>query len=170
MIYVWKSHVHRFDYHWFFLLPAFFPKAHGRQFELVSSARKYAELIVRITRIKIWTDLLCLERTPTNSADCCCVGMAIQVQVYPSGTRPDGYGYRHNFLPVGGTRTRPESRRVWDGYFFPPTGNPTGTWYFTTGIILGCEQVKMCSFCYINYDLFWLLKFATLLSQIFVEY
>jgi hypothetical protein len=33
-------------------------------------------------------------------------------------------------------------------------GNPTGTQYFTTAIILGCEQVKMCSFCYINYDLF----------------
>jgi hypothetical protein len=28
----------------------------------------------------------------------------------------------------------------------------------------------MCSFCYINYDLFWLLNFATLFSQIFVEY
>jgi hypothetical protein len=49
-------------------------------------------------------------------------------------------------------------------------GNPTGTRYFTTAIILDCEQVKMCSFCYINYDLFWLLNFATLLSQIFVEY
>jgi hypothetical protein len=36
-----------------------------------------------------------------------------------------------------------------------------GTWYFTTAIILGCEQVKMCSFCYIKYDLFWLLNFAT---------
>jgi hypothetical protein len=54
--------------------------------------------------------------------------------------------------------------------FFSPAGNPTGTRYFTTAIILGCEQVKMCSFCYINYDLFWLLNFVTLLSQIFVEY
>jgi hypothetical protein len=53
-----------------------------------------------------------------------------------------------------------------DGYgtsiFFPPAGNLTGTRYFSTDIILGCEQVKMCSFyyfleslfCYINYDLF----------------
>jgi hypothetical protein len=57
-----------------------------------------------------------------------------------------------------------------DGYFFSPTGNPTGTRYFTTAIIVGCEQIKMCSFCYINYDLFGLLNFATLLSQIFVEY
>jgi hypothetical protein len=57
-----------------------------------------------------------------------------------------------------------------DGYFFSPVGNPTGTRYFTTTIILGCEQVKTCSFYYINYDLFWLLNFATLLSQIFVEY
>jgi hypothetical protein len=40
------------------------------------------------------------------------------------------------------------------GYFFPPTGNPTGTRYFTTDIILGCEQVKMYLFCDINYDLF----------------
>jgi hypothetical protein len=41
-----------------------------------------------------------------------------------------------------------------DGYFFPPVGNPTGIRYFTTAIILGCEQVKICSFYYINYDLF----------------
>jgi hypothetical protein len=45
-----------------------------------------------------------------------------------------------------------------DGYemsiFFPPADNSTGTRYFTTAIILCCEQVKMCSFCYINYDLF----------------
>jgi hypothetical protein len=27
------------------------------------------------------------------------------------------------------------------------------TRYFTTAIILGCEQVKMYLFCYINYDL-----------------
>jgi hypothetical protein len=94
--------------------------------------------------------------------------MVIRVRV--PDTRPDGYGYGDDFLPVGGTRTRSESRRVRDGYFFPPAGNPTGTRYFTTVIILGCEQVKMCSFCYINYDLFWLLNFATLLSQIFVEY
>jgi hypothetical protein len=37
---------------------------------------------------------------------------------YPSGTRPDGYGYGDDFLPVGDTRTRPESRRV----FFPTRG------------------------------------------------
>jgi hypothetical protein len=71
-----------------------------------------------------------------------------------TGTRPNGYGYGDDFLPVGGIRTRPESRRVRDGYFFPPAGNPMSTRYFTTAIILGCEQVKMCSFCYINYDLF----------------
>jgi hypothetical protein len=40
------------------------------------------------------------------------------------------------------------------GYFFLPVGNPTGTRYFTTAIILGCEQVKMCLFYYINYALF----------------
>jgi hypothetical protein len=40
------------------------------------------------------------------------------------------------------------------GIFFPPADNPTGTRYFTTAIILNCEQVKICSFYYINYDLF----------------
>jgi hypothetical protein len=39
---------------------------------------------------------------------------------YPSGTRPDRYGYEDDFLPAGGTRTRPESRRIRDGYFFHP--------------------------------------------------
>jgi hypothetical protein len=43
-------------------------------------------------------------------------------------------------------------------------------WYFTVAIILRYEQVKICLFCYINYDLFWLLNFTTQLSQIFVEY
>jgi hypothetical protein len=41
---------------------------------------------------------------------------------YPPGIRPDGYGYGDDFLPVSGTRTRPEPRCVWDGYFFPPDG------------------------------------------------
>jgi hypothetical protein len=27
---------------------------------------------------------------------------------YPLGTRPDGYGYGDDFLPVGGTRTQIE--------------------------------------------------------------
>jgi hypothetical protein len=48
------------------------------------------------------------------------------------------------------TRTKTGTWRV----FFPPTGNLTGTRYFTTVMIIGCEQVKMCSFCDINYDLF----------------
>jgi hypothetical protein len=79
---------------------------------------------------------------------------------YPLGTRPDGYGHPYP--------TWTETGMGW--VFFPPVGNPMGTRYFTTAIILGCEQVKMCLFCYINYDLFWLLNFATRLSQIFVEY
>jgi hypothetical protein len=29
---------------------------------------------------------------------------------YPSGTRLDGYGYEDDFLPAGGTRTRPKSK------------------------------------------------------------
>jgi hypothetical protein len=85
-----------------------------------------------------------------------------------TGTRPNGYIYEDDFLPVADTRTRSELRRIRDEYFFSLTDNPTGTRYFTTVIILGCEQVKICLFCYINYDL--LLNFATLLSQIFIEY
>jgi hypothetical protein len=89
---------------------------------------------------------------------------------YLPGTRPDGYGYGGDFLSVDDIRTRPESRWVRNGYFFPLAGNPTGTRYFTAAIILRCEQVKMCSFCYINYGLFWLLNFTTQLSKIFVKY
>jgi hypothetical protein len=46
---------------------------------------------------------------------------------YLLGTWPDGVEYGDDFLPTGGTCTRPEPRRVWGGYFFPPVGNPTGT-------------------------------------------
>jgi hypothetical protein len=73
---------------------------------------------------------------------------------YPLNIRSDGYGYGDDFLSMGGTRNRSELRWVRDGYFFLLVCNPTGTRYFTTAIIIGCEQVKMCSFCYINYDLF----------------
>jgi hypothetical protein len=76
--------------------------------------------------------------------------MAIRIWV----PDPTGTGMGRIFLPMSGTRTRSEVRRVRDGYFFLPAGNPMGTRYFTAAIILGCEQVKMCSFCYINYDLF----------------
>jgi hypothetical protein len=80
--------------------------------------------------------------------------MAIRVRVPGTRRVPNGARYGDNFLLAGGTRTRPEPRRVRGEYFFPPVGNPTGTRYFTTAMILGCEQVKMCSFCDINYDLF----------------
>jgi hypothetical protein len=89
---------------------------------------------------------------------------------YLPGTRSDRYRYGDDFLTAGGTRTWSKPRRVRGGYFFPHAGNPMGTRYFTTVMILGCKQVKMCSFCDINYDLFWLLNFATQLSQIFIEY
>jgi hypothetical protein len=50
---------------------------------------------------------------------------------------PMGIGYGDNFLSIG---IHDPNR---DGYetsiFFLPTGNPTGTRYFTTAIILGCE-------------------------------
>jgi hypothetical protein len=44
-----------------------------------------------------------------------------------------------------------------DGYvvgIFSPVSNLTGNRYFTIAMILDCEQVKMCSFCDINYELF----------------
>jgi hypothetical protein len=78
------------------------------------------------------------------------VGMSIRVRV----PDPTGTGTRIIFY----LRVAPVPDPNRDGYgtsiFFPPAGNPTGTRYFTTAIILGCEQVKICSFCYINYDLF----------------
>jgi hypothetical protein len=77
------------------------------------------------------------------------------------GTQSDGTVYGDNFLPTGGTRTQLESRRARGGYFFSSASNLMGIRYFTTAMILGCEQLKMCSFCYINYDLCQLLNFAT---------
>jgi hypothetical protein len=74
------------------------------------------------------------------------LGMITQ---YMLGNWSYGYRYRDNFLPVCDTRTRSKLRRVWNGYFFSPVGNLTGTQYFTIAIILVCEQVKMCLFCYI---------------------
>jgi hypothetical protein len=56
------------------------------------------------------------------------------------------------------------NRDEYEMCIFLSVDNLMGTWYFTTAIILGCEQVKMCSFYYINYDLFWLLNFTTQLS------
>jgi hypothetical protein len=65
---------------------------------------------------------------------------------YPPVTRPDGARYGDAFLLAGDTHTRLEPRHVWDGYFFPPVGNPTDTRYFTTTMIVDCEQVKICLF------------------------
>jgi hypothetical protein len=98
--------------------------------------------------------------------------MTIRVRVSDTHRVPNPTDMGGNFLLTGDTRVWPELRRVRDEYFFSPVGNPTGIWYFTTAIILGYEKVKMCSFYYIKYDLFWLLNlnFATRLSQIFVEY
>jgi hypothetical protein len=70
------------------------------------------------------------------------IGMSIQVRVR-------GRFFTREWHPYP-TRIETDTGRV----FFPPASNPTGTRCFTTAIILDCEQVKMCSFCYINYDLF----------------
>jgi hypothetical protein len=82
--------------------------------------------------------------------------MVIWIRLLDTRRIPDltGTGMRMIFLPVGDTRNRPELRQVRDIYFFSPAGNPMGIRYFTTVIIIGCEQVKICLFYYINYDLF----------------
>jgi hypothetical protein len=46
---------------------------------------------------------------------------------YLPGTRPNGYEYGDNFLPVVCTSIRPELRWLLNRYFFLPAGNPTGT-------------------------------------------
>jgi hypothetical protein len=84
------------------------------------------------------------------------VGMTIRVRVSDTRQLPDpmGTGTWINFY----LRVAPVPDPNRDGYetdiFFPPAGNLMGTRYFTTAIIICCEQVKMCSFYYINYDLF----------------
>jgi hypothetical protein len=50
------------------------------------------------------------------------LGLGIRDGNSGTGTRPEGYGYVDDFLSVGGTRTRPEPRRVRDEYFFPTCG------------------------------------------------
>jgi hypothetical protein len=82
--------------------------------------------------------------------------MAIRVQVPDTRRVPDPMGTETGtiFYPWVAPVPDPNRDRYVTGIFFPPASNPTGTRYFTTAIILGCEQVKMCSFCYINYDLF----------------
>jgi hypothetical protein len=79
------------------------------------------------------------------------VGMTIQVWVPDTRRVSDltGTGIGTIFYPWA-IQTEMGTGRV----FFPPANNPMGTRYFTTVIILDCEQVKMYSFCYINYDLF----------------
>jgi hypothetical protein len=96
--------------------------------------------------------------------------MAIRVWVSDTRRVPDSMGTGMGMIFYPWVAPIPDSRCIQDGYFFSPVGNPTGTRYFTTVIIIVCEQVKICLFYYINYDLFWLLNFTTRLSQIFVEY
>jgi hypothetical protein len=78
--------------------------------------------------------------------------MAIRVRVPDTRRVPDPTGTGTGTIFYPWVAPVPDLNR--DEYFFPPAGNPTGTRYFTTAIILGCEQVKRCSFYYINYDLF----------------
>jgi hypothetical protein len=72
--------------------------------------------------------------------------MAIRVRVPDTRRVPDptGLGTGTTFYPR--VVPVPGPRRVRDGYFFSPVGNPTGTRCFITAMILGCEQLKMCSF------------------------
>jgi hypothetical protein len=76
----------------------------------------------------------------------CCVGMAIQVRVPDPTGMVTGMIFYPHVAPV------PDLNR--DGYMTSIFSHTWVTRYFTTAIILDCEQVKMCLFCYINYDLF----------------
>jgi hypothetical protein len=78
--------------------------------------------------------------------------MAIRIQVFDTRRVSDPTGTGTGTIFYLQVTHVPDLNQ--DGYFFPPADNPTGTRYFTTAIILDYEQVKMCSFCYINYDLF----------------
>jgi hypothetical protein len=80
--------------------------------------------------------------------------MAIQVRVPNTRWVSDPMGTGTIFYPWVALVPDPNRDEYETSIFFPPVGNPTGTRYFTTAIILVCEQVKMCSFYYINYDLF----------------
>jgi hypothetical protein len=84
------------------------------------------------------------------------LGMAIRVRVSDTCRVSDLTGTDMGTIFYPQVAPVPDLNR--DGYgtgiFFPPVVNPTGTRYFTTAIILCCEQVKMCLFYYISYDLF----------------
>jgi hypothetical protein len=67
-----------------------------------------------------------------------------------TGTRLDGSDTRMIFYSW--VALVPDLNR--DEYGVDIFFHPTGTRYFSTAMILGCEQVKMRSFCYINYNLF----------------
>jgi hypothetical protein len=80
------------------------------------------------------------------------LGMTIWVRVPDTRRVPDPMDMGTGIIFYPRVSPVPDSNR--DGYLFPLADNPTGTQYFTTAIILCCEQVKIYLFCYINYDLF----------------
>jgi hypothetical protein len=67
--------------------------------------------------------------------------MAIRVRVPDTHRVPDPTGTGTGMIFYLWVAPVPDLNR--DGYgtgiFFPSAGNPTGTRYFTTAIILGCE-------------------------------
>jgi hypothetical protein len=85
----------------------------------------------------------------------CNLGMSIQVRVPGTHQVPDPMGLGMGMIFYPQVAPVPDLNRDGMGrVFFPAAGNPMGTRYFTTALILDCEQVKMCSFCDIDYDLF----------------
>jgi hypothetical protein len=79
------------------------------------------------------------------------------IQVWVSGIRwlLDLMGLDTGTIFYLWVTTIPDLNRDRYGWvFFLPMGNLIGTRYFTTVMILGCEQVKMCLFYDIDYDLF----------------
>jgi hypothetical protein len=76
-----------------------------------------------------------------NDAMHCChswLGMAIRVRVSDTRRVPDPMGTGMRTIFYLRVIAVPDLNR--DGYFFSLAGNPTGTRYFTTVIILGCEK------------------------------
>jgi hypothetical protein len=63
--------------------------------------------------------------------------MAIRIWVPDTRRVPDPMGTGTGMIFYPWVAPVPDPNQ--DEYFFPPVGNPTGTRYFTTAIILGCE-------------------------------
>jgi hypothetical protein len=80
--------------------------------------------------------------------------MAIQVRVFSTHQVSDPMRLGTEKIFYSRVALVPDpNRNGYEAVIFFTHGNPTVTRYFTTAMILDCEQVKICSFYDINYDL-----------------